>query len=674
MYWLRTFQLLDLVGFLLLCTLWASGGWLLVTHCFHLRPNERVLAGLAAGFLLFVTLGNLLANLLNLTGAFWVAGGMILLGGLLAMVRSTVRPRLPWADFLSWKPLLALVLVTFLFALIQRGLAIFDEFVHMPLVSTMAAGNIPPHFYLDPGVSFTYHYGLQVFAAGLVRMANFTPWSAFDLSKALAIGFTAVLGWLWVYRKTHSRLAAGAGGFALIFAAGTRWLLLLLPNTILLWLGQAVTPINTGLTSGASLVEVLTSSWVIEGGGPVPFPFAFHNGIILPVYFVLGATGAMPFMTVILLLLLGRFSYRSLLAGITILFLIGSLALSAEHIFALLWLGLALVLVYQLVVYHKNRSPDKAHQLIFWSLVLVASAILSVLQGGFITEFVRSLIAGLQGANATQTNYHGFSLRWPPAIPTAHFADLHIFNLRQLLVLLAELGPLLLLAPLGSWYAWKRTRQRDWLSGALGIAALASILFTLFVRYGLDRSSTRLPATSLWLWLLLAIPPLWFVYRKGRPAVQRLIQVGYGLAIFGGLVIFAIQLIAIPSPQLTYFINGMDARMSSLYWDMLPKGAQILDDTAYRSVTIFGRPTRAYSDIYDPYPDWEALIAAPDPFQAAREGYDFVYMDAKWWKKLPAEIQRTYQQEPVVLLQELTNDQDFRRLYDIRGLLNSPPP
>ena len=70
-------------------------------------------------------------------------------------------------------------------------------------------------------------------------------------------------------------------------------------------------------------------------------PFAFHNGIFVPAFFTLGSTGAMPFMTILLLLLLlprGRFST----AGLIIWSLIfATLALSAEHLFVVIWVGIA---------------------------------------------------------------------------------------------------------------------------------------------------------------------------------------------------------------------------------------------------------------------------------------------------------------------------------------------
>jgi hypothetical protein len=671
MYWFMQFSVAGLLQFAGLSLAWAAGGWLLAVHVFRLRPGERLVAGLASGLLLFLTISNLLANLIQLTPSLWLAGLLILALGLAAAFRSGSQVRFPWRDVKHWQPLAALGLLVVLFTLIQRGLALFDEFQHMPMVSIMAAGDIPPHFYLDPAVKFTYHYGLQIFAAALIRLAGFTPWAALDLSKAITISFTTVLGYLWIMRKTNQQFPALAGAFALVFASGTRWLLLFLPPQVINRVGEAVIPINTGAYSGTSLLDVLTSSWNIEGGGPVPFPFAFHSGSFLPVIFNLGATGAAWFMIVITLLLLSSSRKTGVLPGSVYVLLLAGLALNAEHLFALLWAGFALIL---LLAWIRGRRVHqiKPQDLGFWVLILGASALVSALQGGFVTEFLRSQVAALTGTTAAQTNYHGFALRWPPAIPTAHFSDLGLFNPAQLLVMLLEFGPVFLLVPPATWYAWRRWQRGDWMAAALGAAAWLNLLFVLFIRYGLDRSITRMPATALWLWLLLGIPPLWFYYQKSRRGVRAVIQAGYLVTVFAGLVIFSIQLIAIPRPQLTYFINGLDARIASQFWNRLPEGAQVLDGDPSRAVTLFGRSVRASSDVYDPYPEWEALIAYPDPEQVIGQGYDFVYMDEIWWKRLPPELQAAYQQHPTVVLGEASAGQEFRRLYDLRSLKPAP--
>jgi hypothetical protein len=671
MYWSRTESPLDLLLYLALCLAWGSGGWLLVTHLFRVRPPERLLSGLAAGFILFITLSNLLSNLFPVSPAFWSAALLVLAGGLASAWRSSRRPWLDWRDLkLAGLQLAALLALTGLFSLIGRGLALFDDYLHIPLVSVMAAGDIPPHFYLNPAQYFAYHYGLQVFAAALARIAGLFPWSAWDVSKAWSIALTLILSWLWFRRITGRDRAATLGSFITVFAGGARWLLLLLPTAGLAALSAVVPLINTGADSGENLLQVLSRPWVIEGGGPFPFPFAFHNGMFVPVFFNLGASGAMPFMTVILLLLLNRVRRFSGPAVFVTGLIFTSFALSAEHLFVLLWIGIALGGGLVLLRSRQFRQSLPKAAILYWGTVLLIGGLLSAVQGGFITETLRSVLLRLQGietaAAGSEYDYFAFGLRWPPGLISAHFGRLSLFSPGQLVVLLAELGPVLLLAPAATRYALRRLRRNDLFPAGLGLAALLTFGLALFLRYGVERSTTRLPAISLWIWTLLGYPSLWLVFRAGKRFTRLVAHAVYLTAVFGGLVIFAVQMTAIPAPQLTYYINSPDARISARLWDGLPEGAQVFDRIPYRSVALFGQPVRAHVDIYMSLPEWEVLLANPDPQAVAKAGYDFIYLDAGWWWEMKQEQRDAFHHSCIqTIAEELSDGEMDRWLLDI---------
>ena len=160
---------------------------------------------------------------------------------------------------------------------------------------------------------------------------------------------------------------------------------------------------------------------------------------------ILGSTGAMPFMTILLMLIL--FDRRKLsVSGILIgALLFASLALNAEYLFVFLWAGMAAVLAALFCIKRFRPTGEMRRTAMGWFGVLVLSAVLSLVQGGLITETARSILLSSQGQAVDQTNVYGFSVRWPFGFNTAYFDILSIFNWRQLIVLLTELGPTLLL-------------------------------------------------------------------------------------------------------------------------------------------------------------------------------------------------------------------------------------
>ena len=442
------------------------------------------------------------------------------------------------------------------------------------------------------------------------------------------------------------------------------------------WVSSGVQLSNSGADTAATLSHALNLPWVVEGAGAFPFPFAFHTGVFTPQFFILGSTGALPAVTALLLLLLARPDpdRRSIGAWLVLSLVLANLALSAEHLFAFLWVSLALILAVYLLHARRRRRPVDRGQVLGWLAVLGAGAVLSAFQGGFITDTVRGLLGGAGSQGASASNFYGFTLRWPPAIVSAHLGLLSPFNLRQLVALLAEMGPVLLAAPLATRFAWRAAKRGHWLAGGLGLAALLMVVFTMFVQYGVDRSSTRFASTSLWLWLALAFPLVWRIFQRAGSYLRGSLGLMYGITLYAGLVIFSVQITAFSQPMAAYYIeglnnNGLDVLMSRMYWNRLEPAAQVLDWEPERAVALFGRASKARSDIYKPLPEWRALIADPIPQKAAQGGFSYIYMDEQWWDRLSPAQRETYQQACVRLVNEVKNttENKFRRLYDIQA-------
>jgi hypothetical protein len=379
----------------------------------------------------------------------------------------------------------------------------------------------------------------------------------------------------------------------------------------------------------------------------------------------------MPYMTVILLLLLvRRREFTKIGLGVWIV-LFTTLALSAEHLFALLWVGIAMACVIFLFTHWRRKLPLPRQAVLQSGIILVSSAILAIIQGGFITESMRSLLLSSLNRQVNSFNTYGFSIRWPPALLSGHLGSLSLFDIRQLIVLLAELSPAILLIPIVLISIYRRRYRFSWLWIGLGISAALSLLFPLFIQYGVDRSTTRFPLTGMWTFLLMGIPLVWYWLKKAGSLSKTLAAAGYAMLATAGVVIFIVQLFAIPHAQYTYFIETVDTYISQEYWDRLPIDAQVFDNIPYRAVTLFGRSVRAYNSIYHPMPEWEALVADPSPWKLAAAGYDYAYFERSYWLSLSSEQKKSFEIPCIdTLLEESQiegDTMDYRVLMDIRA-------
>src|SRR3990170_959629 len=222
MYWFMSGSPTAMLPFMLVCLAWGVGGWLGARRAFHLEAPERIAIGIGVGLAAYLFLANLLGQLLPPGTAFSLAGGIVLIAGLAAHAS---RPGGLRQDLSGWPILVGILAATLLFALIGRGLAIFDDRKNLSLISLMAAGDIPPHFYMNPATLFRYHYGFQLLGASAMRLGGLFPWSAFDLTKGFAAALSLGVGYLAGRRLSHR----AAGGWllcaVLLFAGGARWLL-----------------------------------------------------------------------------------------------------------------------------------------------------------------------------------------------------------------------------------------------------------------------------------------------------------------------------------------------------------------------------------------------------------------------------------------------------------------
>ncbi len=666
MYWFRTGNALDGLALIPFFILFTIGGWLIASHAFKLKSRERVIVGFGLGLALTLWLSNLLGRWLPPQIAFWGAAGLVLLLGLLSTIWSD-RPFLDKKDLQAWPLLLFFMGITLLFTLMGRGLGIFDDRKNLSIISTMAAGDIPPHFYMNSGFLFKYHYGFQLFGASLMRVGGLFPWSAFDLSKGITAGLAITLAYLWGWRVTYRKLGGVITAFVLTFASGGRWLLTLLPSSVLSRAGAQLTLWGSGAQSAPDLLQGLSSPWIIEGGPPVPIPFAFVNGILQPFILYLQA-GPKSLALVLLLLLLLIFRRQMSKVGLIVLTLLLAMwGLTAEAEFVLFALGLFTAFI---VLRAWRVEPDWRLELRTATIVLVIASAIIIFQGGTITETVRGImlpaeetLAGIAGPSV------GFSLRFPPAIVSAHLGELRVTNPGELLIGLMEIGPVLLLLPLIAWASIRWAKRGRFLYLAIAISTFFGFVIPLFLRYEVDRDITRLTYYALMGWIFLTVPLLNTFWHLKRPDWFRAVIVTAGaFVVFGGLVVAGSLFSAIPRAVFADEIEPVDAAMTRLVWDELEPGADVLDSRSWRAVPITGRLTRSAVDSYAELSSWADLVAFPDVHQVSDAGYRYIYVDEFWWDSMPENARESYENSCVKVIQELHDNaaNGSRWLFDIR--------
>ena len=643
---------------------WAAGGWLLAGYAFSLHRHERVLVGLAFGIVSANWLANLLSQILPVPQSFWLSGLLLLVAGLAlsqpwksaAALAAEVKSSFP---YLAW-----LLILTFIFTMAGRGLAIFDEFQTIPLVSLLAAGEIPPKFVLNPQIHFGYHYFMLLFAAQVMRVGNVFPWVALDFARALLLSITVLLGALWAYRITRRVLVGYLTAIFLIFATGTRWLLLLFPASLLKRVSETVQLIGSGAASGKTLQDALIGPWVIEGAGPFPFPFAFADGISHPFAMTYNGIGTSAIM-ILILLLLAADRRKNLWGSILLVISISALALANEVTFGLLALGFLGVLVVWLLQARALKIPSG---LLPWIGIFFAGGVFALLQGGIFTDMARSTLARISGQAAQSFYSNAFMVVLPPEVVSIHLGRLVLSNPSHFILAALEFGPVLLVFPLTMVLLWKAVRREKWYQAAFwlsGLAGLGAILVVYAGSAGIS-STTRILEGTINVCKLAFVPLLWVWGRQKHPAIQvGVITLGF-LAIVGGLVHFGISLTAAPKPVNTFFINDMDAQILARNWNRFEPQALVFDPESVRGVSVLGRYSQSSDNWGGATEQWTQLRSAPDPYALRAAGYSYLYFGSEYRDQLAPQFQEALTSACVKTVDRadgIRSEKDYRKDY-----------
>lgn len=639
-----------------------AGGYLLVLSAFKLPRRESLISGLLVGVVVETVATVLFSYFLPAPISFYAAALLTLAAGAAAYFSDRSRPALFSRDQIA--PLVLFVILTELVYILCRGMGIFDDYAHLPTTSLIAAGDVPPHFALNRGVPYAYHYFLMIFAGQIQRIGSLYAWSALDLARAISFSLAVMLAGYWTAALTRNKLAGLAGGLFMAFGGGARWLLLWLPSDFLTDISSHITLIGSGASSGFTLLDALFTEWRIEGVGKLPVPFAFTNGIVQPgILAVHGANGLMN-LAILLWLLLSFRALRGWKGAAVSAVMLASLSLVGEADLWLIAAGWGILVLSQWIRSRSFRLPRDLWQC---GAALAGGLVLSLGLGGALVDIIRGW---LQPAKEAYQSV-GFVFTWPPSIVSAHLGVLSLMNPGTLLTALFEIGPVLLVLPLMLIRAVKANRAGRRFEAAVifGFSlTLGSILLNFQGSTGV-RNTSRL-YSFLTLTLIYFVPLFWNWVSHRADSLRYTFAGLYLLAVCGGLVLFSAQVPAVQSPVLAPYMTELDAQISDKYWNTLPADTMVFDPLPYRAVTVFGRAVQGGLTWYEMTPDWTALYNHPDPASIHAAGYDYVYVDEKYWNSTTIPVQSLMKQKCVRPVESLKLWPGIiRKLFDVSGCI-----
>lgn len=665
------FSELNFLPLVLLLALWALGGWL-ITARINLPARERGLVSLGIGLLLGTWFANWLGRFMPTTPAFWGAALLTVILGV-ALAWPLKRDLFPKEAFQPGQWLIFLITV-FVFTLIGRGFGFFDDHQNLPPVSIMATGDIPPHFAYNPTLNFGYHYFLLLVASEFVRLTSAGPWTALDLARGLTLALTLAYGGFLAYRITQSKIAESLSMFFMAFAGGARWLFLLLPITLQRQLSSSITLIGSGADTGPSLITAIYKYWQIEGLGPLPFPFLFGSGLdaSLSMFHNGWGTSAITMTLLIILIsphfLLGNAENRGTKGGndwrtvLPIVILLASIALANEVTFAFLYIGLGFAALTWII---QKRSLRLPRSFWFWTGLMVLGGLLALVQGGMLTELARGWVEKQTSGGATSTYFKVSFAIGAPGVLSAHLGQLSLLNPLQWVAILGETGLAVFAVPMVLKRLGPFSRDENWFEAAFVGSIIISLLM-VFVEYTGNAGPTaasRMIAHFLTVVAIYAVPFVWLWLEK-RGENLKIAALAWGLAtIFSGISLFGYQLAAMPNPVYAIYLDQLDGQMFTRHWNSLAPNTMVFDPVYPRAATIFGRPTRSSITMGENLPEWKALEAAPDPVKLKSAGYDYLYVDLKYFAKYAAVIQ-----QPCVKKLDQVDDKNDNKVVDSRFL------
>ena len=107
------------------------------------------------------------------------------------------------------------------------------------------------------------------------------------------------------------------------------------------------------------------------------------------------------------------------------------------------------------------------------------------------------------------------------------------------------------------------------------------------------------------------------------------------LMLVPGIVLLGIQLTAAPVVVLSEHYGDAEARLLQQAWGRLPPNSKILGYVGPASI-LTGQLTAGIWQLPpgDERPVWEQMLTAPRLQPLLEHGFEFVYVDSRWWNRL----------------------------------------
>jgi hypothetical protein len=563
---------------------------------------------------------NLLAYVIPVQTAFWLAGFLLLLlaAGILVeqRLRSSEQTKESAAAPLSRATAIisgSTALYALFFGLVIFATKGFDSHGHWPYISTIANGNFPVRLPQNPDFYVQYHYGFDLTAAAVQHIGNMDTWFASATVTTVGVSLSAAL--------------AGALGY---IAWRSVRLALLLPVLLFFSGGLIYLDALEGLTLSSGLFS-FGGEWANRLLAPDPFAAEYLRGSMQMPFGVLlhhpPTSLGMPIF--LLFLVLAYVQIRRPRPAIAVLMglVLGALALALETTFV--------IAVEAYVIYrgasHVHRWRREGWEAVrsaatYDGITMGIAGALAVLQGGVITDAL--LHRDSEEVNGAIT---GLSLRrelgfvsWDGFVPIG-FNDWPLTVAR-------EFGLPLLFFPL---YVVMALKYRHPVTILLLLVSTLAFMTPLVFEYPVrDVDLYRLfSLAQVANGLLLAIT-LYYLLSEAKNQRRALsgIAVILGLTVISPLMFSVSAFPAGPSvfePMISpgEFVVAENAKT------LVPERSRVLADWPDAITVLWGRYAPygvSREEIYTRRDEWNAALEDPNPSVLEELEIDYVYVSPMW--------------------------------------------